>query len=86
MAYKSSNEFFAELRGLIDGWCERRLLSPLSRILSPFLTFNGMTDGWGELAAALKSIRAQNRNELSSSEQAKVDDLIRAADQVLHRK
>ncbi|QOZ34070.1 hypothetical protein [Bradyrhizobium sp. CCBAU 53421] len=86
MTYRSNDEFFAELKGLIDAWCERRLLSPLSRILGPFLSFNGMTDGWGEVSAALKSTRAHDRNELTSSEQAKVDDLIQAATAVIHRK
>jgi hypothetical protein len=74
------------LRGLVDGWCERRSLRPLSRILVPLLSFNGMTDGWGELAIALKSIRAQDGSELTPTERAKVDDLILATDKVIYRK
>ena len=78
-------EFFDPLKGLIDGWCERRALNPLSRILSPYLAFNGMTDGWGELLDALKWIRAFCRDELPADESAKVADLIRVAEKVVYR-
>ncbi|MBN8992898.1 MAG: hypothetical protein J0H42_32065 [Rhizobiales bacterium] len=80
----TNSEFFAAVRGLVDGWCERRLLEPLARILSPYLGFNGMTDGWGELAIALKNIRALDGEQLSTKERAIVDDLIRATDMAIH--
>jgi hypothetical protein len=74
------------LKGVIDGWCERRCLTPLSRVLGPYLGFNGMTDGWGELAFALKSVRALDGEHLSSKECGIVDDLIRATDVALHER
>lgn len=79
----SNEEFFAELRNLIDAWCKRRSLRPLSRVLGPYLTFNGMTDGWAELARGLESIRAMDRHELISSEHTAIDELIRTVDRAI---
>jgi hypothetical protein len=85
MAQPSTNtEFLEALKGLIDGWCERRSLRPLARVLSPYLSFNGMTDGWSELAIALKSIRALDSEQISPKERGIVDDLIRATDIAVH--
>jgi len=44
-----------------------------------------MTDGWAELAIGLKSVRAQDREQLTAGEMAVVDDLIRATDAVIDR-
>jgi hypothetical protein len=85
MTQPSSNqEFLNTLKGLIDGWCERRSLKPLARMLSPYLSFNGMTDGWGDLAIALKSIRALDSDQLSTKERGIIDDLIRATDTAIY--
>ncbi|MDE2604021.1 MAG: hypothetical protein KGL62_16885 [Bradyrhizobium sp.] len=81
----SNDEFFAELRMLVDAWCKRRSLRPLSRILGPYLAFNGMTDGWAELAKGLESIRAMDRHELVSSEHRAIDELLRAVDRAISR-
>ena len=76
---------------LVDRWNgkpfrDRRSLHPLSRILGPYLGFNGLTDGWGELGTSLKSIRALDRDQLTSVELAAVEDLIRMADDAVHRR
>jgi hypothetical protein len=85
MAQPTTNtEFLAALKNLIDGWCERRSLRPLARILSPYLGFSGMTDGWEELAVALKTVRAFDGEDISLREQGIVDDLIRATDKAVH--
>jgi hypothetical protein len=85
MTVPSTNtEFLEAIKTLVDGWCERRSLGPLSRVLSPYLSFNGMTDGWAELAVALKSIRALDGEHLSSKERGTVDDLIRATDVAIY--
>jgi hypothetical protein len=85
MVVPSTNtEFLEAIRGLIDGWCERRCLAPLSRTLNPYLSFNGMADGWAELAFALKSVRALDGEHLATKEFETVDDLIRATDVALH--
>jgi hypothetical protein len=86
MPYGSNDEFFEALKGLIDGWCDRRSLRPLSHVLGPYLYFNGLTDGWTELATGLKSVRAQDREQLTAGEVAVVDDLIQATDTVICRK
>jgi hypothetical protein len=86
MPYGSNAEFFEALRNLIDSWCDRRSYRPLSRILRPYLGFNGMMDGWGELSTGLKSIRTMDRDELAPSEQVAVDELIRAADLAMHKR
>ena len=83
MSFRSNEEFFAELRNLIDAWCKRRSLRPLSRVLGPYLTFNGMTDGWAELARGLESIRAMDRHELISSEHIAIDELLRTVDRAI---
>jgi hypothetical protein len=80
----TNTEFLEALKGLVDGWCERRCLGPLSRVLSAYLSFNGMTDGWGELAFALKNVRALDGEHLSSKERGTVDDLIRATDVAIY--
>ena len=86
MPYGSNNEFFETLRNLISGWCDKRSLRPLSRILGPYLNFNGLTDGWAELATGLKTVRAQDRDMLTAEEMATLNDLIRATDKAIYRK
>jgi hypothetical protein len=86
MTRSSTNqEFLNALKGLIDGWCDRRSLAPLARVLSPYLGFNGLTDGWGELAVALKSVRALDGDQILADDRAVLDDLIRATDVAIHR-
>jgi hypothetical protein len=86
MPDRSNADFFEALKHLIDAWCDLRSLHPLSRILGPYLGFNGLTDGWGELGTSLKSIRALDRDQLTSVELAAVEDLIRMADDAVHRR
>ena len=45
-----------------------------------------MTDGWGELAVGLKSIRANDRETLTAEDMAVIDKLIRTTDNVIYRK
>ena len=82
--FNSNEEFFNALRTLIDKWCDRRCLKALQRILGAYLAFNGLTDAWGELHIALQNVRAFARSELKADELKELDDLIRAADDVLH--
>jgi hypothetical protein len=42
------------------------------------LSFNGLTDGWAELARSLISVRAEDRDTLSAEKIAVVNDLIRS--------
>jgi len=84
MSYRSNDEFFEALKDLINDWCDKRSLSPLSRVLGPYLSFNGLTYGWAELAVGLKSVRAQDRDKLTAEEMAVVNDLIRATDKAIY--
>jgi hypothetical protein len=85
MTIGDNAEFFALLRSLIDVWCDHHALKPLSRVLGPYLAFNGLTDGWGEILSALKDVRVLCREEISEAELETVGALIRAAERALHR-
>jgi hypothetical protein len=84
MPYESNDEFLQALGKLISVWCDKRSLRPLSRVLNAYLDFNGLTDGWAELATGLKSIRAQDRDMLTAEEMATIDELIRATDTAIY--
>jgi hypothetical protein len=85
MVISNNTEFFAALRSLIDSWCDRRALKPLSWLLGPYLAFNGLTDSWGEIVSALKGVRAYCREDFSGTELETIDALIRAAEGAVHR-
>ena len=78
------DEFLQALGSLINAWCDKRALRPLSRILGPYLSFNGLTDGWAELATGLKSVRAHDRDILTADEIATINDLIQATDTAIY--
>jgi hypothetical protein len=59
--FGSNEEFFDTLKHLIYGWCDERLLLPLALLLPKYVAFNGMTDGWLELQAALRNLRSHSR-------------------------
>lgn len=77
--YSDNQAFFAELRSLIDTWCDRRCLRPLGIVLPAYHSFNCMTVGWGELLKALRAL-AFARDELLPNEQEIVTSLRRAAE------
>ena len=78
-------EFFAAFKGLIDSWCDRRALKPLARVLGPYLAFNGLTDGWGEILNGLKAVRALRDDDISEAEMDTVRELIHAAERAVSR-
>jgi hypothetical protein len=78
-------EFFAVVRRLIDAWCDRRALRPLSLVLGPYLAFDGLTDSWGNILTALKTISARYQKDISEAELDSVRDLIRAAGAAVYR-
>ncbi len=85
MAIGDNTEFFALLRSLIDAWCDHHALKPLSRVLGPYLAFDGLTDGWGEILNALKDVRALCREDISEAEVETMEALIRAAERAMYR-
>jgi hypothetical protein len=64
----SDDELFEILDGLIDGWCEKRALNPLRRILAGYPMPSMLTDSWDALYEALRDVRAFCRDELSETE------------------
>ena len=44
-----------EIRTLVEAWCDRREFGALGGLLPHWVANNGLTDGWTELAAALRS-------------------------------
>ena len=81
----SNAEFFAALKSLIYSWCDRRALNPLARVLGPYVAFAGLTDSWGELLDALKTIDASCRRDISESEMDTLRELIKAAQRAVYR-
>lgn len=81
-AYASNDEFFRDMRSLIEAWCDRRGLHALAILLPAYTSFNGMTDGWGELFAALKRLISSN-DALAEDEREMVADLMQAAEKAV---
>ena len=81
MDAKALNEQIAKI---VDGWCERRELGALSGLLSPWLYNNGLTDGWEELAKALRS--ASNIRTLPDAERDTLKRLWVELDTVLRNR
>ena len=81
----SNAEFFAILKSLIYAWCDRRALNPLARVLGPYLAFDGLTDSWGEILDALKTIHASQHGDISEPEMDTLRELIKAAESAIHR-
>jgi hypothetical protein len=81
--YQSNEEFFADLRSLIDRWCDERRLDALSRILPGYLAFNGLTDGWRLLHDSLKATRARGHEAFSHRDWDTLNDLIHATELAL---
>lgn len=80
----SNAELFALLDGLVDGWCERRALRPLSLILRAYPMASLLSDSWQDLRLALRDLRCLEEPVVSSAEANAVDDALRAVEQVLN--
>ncbi len=68
---------------LIDAWCERRQLKLLRTILTAYPIVSGLTDEWGDLATALKTIRMQHSSLLAPEEIDRVVELLHIAEGVV---
>lgn len=75
--------FHADIRALVHAWCDRHDLAPLADLLPAWLAFNGLTDGWQDLAAALRTVATRHQDRLPPPERATLDRLRRTADRVL---
>jgi hypothetical protein len=78
------DELLPRLNALVDSWCERRALKPLSIILAawPF-GGGGLTDDWGRLLDALKNVRAFGSPPPDDA--AQIDEAIRVVEKLVYR-
>jgi len=76
-------DVLTDVSTLIDAWCDRRDLRPLAQLLPAWLANNGLTDGWGDVLDALRSIRADDR--LPDDEVALVERSIIAVERAVYR-
>jgi hypothetical protein len=56
------NDVNAEIRRLVEVWCDRRELAALASLLPAWLANNGLTDGWAFLNEAIKHTYAAGRD------------------------
>jgi hypothetical protein len=78
-----SPELFATLDRLVDGWCERRALRPLSIILRAYPMVSPLSDSWHDLRSVLRDLRCLEEPQSSRSEAAEVEAALRAVDATL---
>lgn len=75
----------ATMGELIDRWCERRALQPLSILLPTYASLNGLTDGWSELWGAMRHVRAMCKDDLTKhGELDAVNAVVAELSRVLH--
>ena len=84
--YNSNDEILADLRSLIERWCDERNLGALSRLLPGYLSLNGLTDGWANLCEALKATRAVGHAAFTSRDWDTLNDMIHATEGIVYRR
>lgn len=85
MDMNSNTELFALLDRLLDGWCERRALRPLSILLRAYPLISPLSDSWHELRNALRGLRCLKEPDISASESEAIGDCLRAVESALAR-
>lgn len=78
------DDLLPQLDALVDSWCERRALAPLSIILAawPF-GGGGLTDDWMRLLNALKNVRVFGA--LSPNDEAQIDEAVQVVEKLVNR-
>jgi hypothetical protein len=76
-------EFQRDLRKLAEGWCARRALLALRHFLPGYLAQNGLSDGFADVALALKDVLVFANEELTDAEKKEAKRLMIAAQQAL---
>jgi len=80
-----TQEIQAIIKALVDAWCDRRALYPLSILLPPVLGFSGLTDSWHDLREALRHVRAVAKDSLTVEEREHLGRAIAMVDKALWR-
>lgn len=86
MEINSTLELFECIDKLVRSWCDRYCLKALRHILSGYPLVSGLTDEYGQLLDALKSVRALARNEITDEEADTVEELIKIVHKIVFRK
>jgi len=81
----TQEQVLQKIKYLIEHWCDRRALRPLRYILNAYPLSSGLTDEWGQLLDALKSIKTQSRTDLRNEELEKVSELIISVNNIVYR-
>jgi hypothetical protein len=69
----------AEVRALLDAWCDRRAYHAICVLYGGYRSLNGLTDGWEEFLESLKQLRILAKDQsskISAPEAAKIQSLI----------
>ena len=85
MPVENAEEVAKAMKGLLDGWCERRCLRALRHILQGWPLTSGLTDDWGQLLDGLKDVWAFAKDELTEEERKMMDRLIAVVSKTVHR-
>ena len=85
MDMNSNTGLLALLDRLLEGWCERRALRPLSILLRAYPLMSPLSDDWHELRNALRSLRCLKEPDISESESEAIADCLRAVETALAR-
>ncbi len=79
----TESEPFTSLDRLVDGWCQRRALRPLSIILRVYPMTSPLSDGWHELRRALRDVRCLGEPHLTDPEAEVVESALRSVERAL---
>ncbi len=74
------------LKALIDQWCERRALKPLSHFLPAYHALNGLTDGYAALSEGIRDTLAFGKDEITEEEKSELRRLLADSDAQIFRK
>jgi hypothetical protein len=77
----------AEVRALLDAWCDRRAYEAICVLYGGCRSLNGLTDGWEEFLKSLKQLRilaTEQSSKISEPEAAKIQSLIGVVSRALN--
>ena len=85
-AFASNDEFFRAVRRFADRLDAEGHASAAAEVKGGFSCLNGLTDGWALFGESLEDVRANHGSKLAAEQQAKLDELISAVWDVVHRR
>jgi hypothetical protein len=79
----------AEVRALLDAWCDRRAYEAIYILYAGHRSLNGLTDGWEGFLKSLKQLRIlakEQASKITEPEAARIDSLIGVVSRALDRR